>query len=182
MSEFTLGPRHYEAFGLIIAGSARVETVVKVALAAMMHSHSHYVHVLTAPYTSTDLYNVAKSLTKMHFGENDKFGAQAIELIGRYKSFSQLRNFIAHCSWVDGSRDDSIRPVYMKIREGRADGRGFSDDERDYTLNELRESALALFKLNDDFVAFIRASGLAANMDENTAETSKQIDSSDGKN
>lgn len=182
MDKYTLESSHFEAFGRIISGSALVEMGIKVTLSTIMHSHSHYVHVLTAPYTANDLYNVAKSVAKMHFPEGNENRDKLIELIGRYKGYSKLRNFIAHSFWTKGTRPDSIRPVYMHIREGRADGRGFSAEEPDYTITELREAANGLLYLYGDFKAFLRSSGLAANMEENIPDTNADTASSEGMN
>jgi len=182
MAEYTLESPHFEAFGRIISGSALVETGIKVTLSAIMHSHSHYVHVLTAPYTANDLYNVAKSLAKVHFSEDENNRDLLIELIGKYKSYTRLRNFIAHSFWVKGTRLGSIRPAYMSVREGRAEGRGFSDEERDYTILELQDAANGLLALYEEFKGFLKSSGLALSMEENIADDNAATEPSEGTN
>ncbi|TIX43027.1 MAG: hypothetical protein E5W81_06185 [Mesorhizobium sp.] len=180
MTIYTLDSPHFELFGRIISGSALVEMGLKITISGMLHSHQTFVHVLTAPYNSIDLYNVSKSMAKLYYQEGDKHRDELVGLIGRYKGHSRLRNHIAHAFWVPGSRDKSIRPASMSVREGHASGKGFSADEPDYTLTELEEAARDLSNLYTDLKDFLNRSGLAASIAENMADATDETEASDG--
>lgn len=66
--------------------------------------------ILTTPYQSQQLTNVVKSLAKRR--DLDYDGANALlEIIGIFKGFGKIRNYVAHSRWADGTRPGLIKPT-----------------------------------------------------------------------
>ena len=86
------------------------------------------------------------SSAKMHL--QPPYSERFVALVGEVSGFGTLRNHIAHNRWMRGTRPGSIRPTLIDIRQGRADAKGFEDEELDYTSKDFAKSANALFALN----------------------------------
>jgi len=112
---------------------------IKLCLGATYSLDVHDIFLITEPYSASNLKKVAKAVAKLYFSPEMKDDFVAI--LGRFGKFSTLRNHIAHNNWTDGSRPNSIRIVQADIRAGRLDLKGYSEDEPDYTLDELGDAA-----------------------------------------
>lgn len=164
MTRATLSERHLEAFGRIITLYAFVEVGLKVTLTAMLRSD--YVHLMTAPYSSSVLQSVAVAITVMHFSDDDPDRKVLLELLDRYARHATLRNHIAHAMWTKGTRAGAVRPVYMRVQHGKAKPRGYGSHEPDYNLEELQQEAAALHAIHQELQSFLNRSGLAAVMED----------------
>jgi hypothetical protein len=151
----TIEQRHVEIFGRITYLYALSETGIKFIISALIEIDRVDFLVLSAPYSSRDTINVAKSITKLKYEKSEPNRDRLITLIGRYKSHSKIRNYIAHCFWTKGSKPDSIRPVYMSIGKGRAEPKGYSDGEKDWTFTELESTVVDLENLHRDIKLFM---------------------------
>ncbi len=156
---------HLRRFGYIIHTYACAESGIRIILARYLEMEIESFLVLSEPYSTSNLINVAKSVNKakpLPDGANDRFA----ELVGRLKSFGKLRNFIAHSRWTSGSALGSIKPLRVDIRSGRAKFEGTSPGEKEWTLNDLGHIANNLGTLNNDIVQFIKDLGPDPHMDE----------------
>lgn len=183
MAKYTVDQDHLELFGRITVFYAYNELGFKMIVAWLAGVEQERFWVMASPYNANDLYNVSKSIVKLVLpDEKNSDRVRLINLIGEWKRHSTVRNHIAHAIWTTGTREDSIRPVYMNIREGRADGRGYGPEEKDYTLDELIDHATALEKNYRSIQSFIVEKGFAPDMAENTPDANASSDSSDGRN
>ncbi len=173
-----LSPKHFEAFGRIIYACSEMERAIKLCLGAAYSLHVHDIFLITEPYSSANLKNVAKAVAKLYF--SSKMKDDFVEILGKFGKFSTLRNHIAHNHWTQGSRPDSIRIVQADIRAGRLDLKGYNEDERDYTLDELGNAANDLFELHIELIAFMKNYGLSAAIEEKMLEESLDKASSPG--
>lgn len=138
---------HLLGFGGIIHYYASAEAGIKIGLATVLGVELIDVMILCEPYSSLDLRNVAKSISKAHepiTPEVERF----LQLIGDFGAFGPMRNLIAHSRWKAGQREGSIKPTRLDIRDGKARAYGMLEDERDWTAPELFEEADKLVDLN----------------------------------
>ncbi|MEZ5880787.1 MAG: hypothetical protein R3D35_09015 [Nitratireductor sp.] len=159
MPEAVLSDEHYILFGRIAYGYAAAETGFKLLLAAMTKTDIGLMMVLSEPYTAKQLRDVVQSIAHASTfdGKNEK--DQLIGLLGEHKRLTPIRTAVAHFRWTNGTRENSIRPVSLDIRSGKAIPRGYEDSERDYTVDDLVTLANDMFKLNNDLRNFIRKNG-----------------------
>jgi hypothetical protein len=161
-----LGDAHYLVFGRIVQQFARFERLVEIVINAALGGR---MFGLTALTISGLAYNAKcealESLLRLvTFADN-----QNSEILGHITSFnaySPLRNFIAHRSWIPGTREGSIKPLSVSARGGKAKVVGVHDEERDYTLDELFEIAGDLARIHDAFQAFLLRVGAIPDMAE----------------
>lgn len=173
-----LSPKHFEAFGRIIYACSEMDRAIKLCLGATYSLRVHDIFLITEPYSASNLKKVAKSAAKLYFSNEMKNDFVAI--LGKFGKFSTLRNHIAHNHWTEGSRPKSVRIVQADIRAGRLDLKGYSEDEPDYTLDELGDAANDLFDLHTELIAFMRDYGLSAAMAKKMREQSTDSASSLG--
>mgnify|MGYP003657661768 CR=1 FL=1 len=164
-----LNRNHFEVFGRVVHVYAVVETAVQIALSGILRLPLHQTMILSAPYSSLQLKNVAKSSAKECL--TPEHSQTFCNLVGQWSAHSQLRNSIAHNRWTRGSRENSIRPVFINVRAGKAKFGGYEDHERDWTIEEMAQSFEELAKLNERIKKFLRDSGLeqtiASMLDDN---------------
>jgi len=172
-----LTSKHFEAFGIITASYASIETGFKYAICGMLDIFPYEAMAICEPYNSLALRNVVKALAKQNLDESKS--NKLIQLVGEFGSHSKLRNYIAHNDWANGARPTSIKPVQMNIREGRLDTKGFAEDEKDYTLDELLDSAKQLVSLRDKVVRYLHDSGMADAIEQKMDEHNFPKDASD---
>jgi hypothetical protein len=66
-----------------------------------------------------------------------------------------LRNAIAHQEWKEGARGGTVRPFGLSIRGGTVSVKGMSENEQEYTEDELIAIANELALNYDKFLAFL---------------------------
>lgn len=159
-----LSDKHFEAFGRIVSAYASCETGIKLALAGVLNALPHEIMILTEPCSSQALRNVAKSIAKLRLPASQQ--GNFVQLIGDFAGHGSLRNQIAHNRWTRGTRPNSIRPVQMDIRSGKAKPKGYDPEESDYTLLEIGKRADELFSLNSRIVEFMNIAGLTKNIED----------------
>ena len=147
------------AFGKITYLYASIEWGIRCMLAGIVETPLVEALILSEPYSASSLKNVAKSAAKLSrlSDDNQKF---FIQLAGDWGAFANLRNAIAHRRWEGGERPDSIRPVGVDIRSGKAKMIGDVED-RDWLEIELLNEAQKLHDLNERAILFFHKSGLA---------------------
>lgn len=180
MSEAQLTDSHYILFGRIMYGYASAESRFKILLSAMLDMDIGTFLIVSEPYNSSQLKNVLKSITKLSEFESDDEFDKIIALVGRFQTFSKMRNKIAHSRWVDGDRPNSIKPISMNIREGKAVPSGYVAGEKDYTIEDLWAITKELFDLSNDANTFIKDYGYSAIIERKISDKSKRIDGNDG--
>lgn len=170
---------HLIEFGEIIYLYATAESGIKIALSDILRMDLGELLILTEPYSSQNLRNVAKSIIKQRTPEGplrDRF----VGIIGRFGTFGRIRNHIAHSRWTAGKRTNSIRPFGIDIRSGSAKFLGIDPDEEDFTPDDLLRVAGDLLRLNQDIVQFLDDIGATARMEQKAVTIRAEIDARDG--
>lgn len=157
-----LSDEHYRVFGGIIVGFAKAEIGIKMTLAGLLKIDLLDALAITAPYGSVSLRNVAKSIAKLKWEDRPELLAEFLHLVGKIKGRATMRNDIAHNLWRVGRRPSSIAPMYVSVREDRADLIGLGEEHRDYLLDEFSDAAVELNDMNMLLSAFWEKAGLAA--------------------
>lgn len=106
-----LTSNHILAFGGITYNYARIEGILEIIISDMLNIDVGTTVIITEPYSSLDLRNVIKSLNRVCVLPN-KLNEELAQIVGDLQSFSGLRNNIAHSTWTDGDRPDSIKPSH----------------------------------------------------------------------
>lgn len=155
---------HMAAFGRVIHHFAFVETGIKIAVSGILECDLGAVLIMSEPYSSSDLKNVAKSLAKERLKpeHSEKF----CQIVGDWSKFAPLRNVIAHSRWTDGDSPGTIKPRSVKIREGRADWIGDDPAEKSFSAPDLEGIANELHKIDRRLRAFLTSSGIDAVIEE----------------
>ena len=159
MEEHHLTPAHFHAFGYIVSTYAKVEQGFKILISEMLDIDIYIAAILCEPYTTLQLRNVMNSLNKHYTLPND-CNKRLCDLIGEFKTFSRLRNDIGHSMWTDGTRDKSVKPINLDIRSGKAKVLGISDDEHDWTIEELDAEAIRLNALHNRLSSLMEDLGI----------------------
>lgn len=165
---------HFHAFGVITTAYASCETGIKLCLAGTLGLPPYNIMILTEPYSSLALRNVAKSIAKLDMPP--QFQEQFIQIVGDWGSQGKLRNYIAHNRWTRGTRPKSIRPVQMDIRSGKANFTGYEDGDPDYSLEDIQRAASTLVRIDERIRRFLKNTGLADAIERNIIEASKAND------
>jgi hypothetical protein len=154
---------HLLGFGGIIHNYAFVESGIKIATAHVAGLDLIDFLIMSEPYNSLQLKNVAKSLAKTNeplSPECEKF----IQIIGDFAPFSKIRNFIAHARWTRGERSNSVKPSGLNIRDGRAKVLGSAEGEQDWTPQDLKDIADKLLILSQRISVFLTETGAHESM------------------
>jgi hypothetical protein len=77
-----------------------------------------------------------------------------------FNSFSGLRNAIAHHVWKAGTRVGSVKPLSISSRGGTKKIRGLTENERDYTLEDLLRAGNDLRVIRESFLNFLNSKGV----------------------
>jgi hypothetical protein len=168
-----------QAFGGIIHHYAAAEFGIKLILSGMLEIEVTELLILTEPYSSLDLRNVAKSIAKSRFVQTPEI-LRFLQLVGDLGTFGALRNNIAHSRWTSGDRRGSIKPHKLDIRSGSVKFVGAEEDERDWTTKELEAEADRAFEMNRRITQFIRQTGIAPHILPKQVFSSEEIDASEG--
>jgi hypothetical protein len=137
MKQPILTDTHFELFGRITYHYADLETGLKFLCAVLLKVDVGAFMVVSEPYTSVNLRNVVTSLSNAADFEYPDEREKIIRFAGDLKGASKFRNYIAHCQWTRGSRPDSIKPMHINIRSGRAKTFGHDENEPDYTVHDI---------------------------------------------
>lgn len=153
-----LSTQHYTAFGQITHFYASIEFGIKAALTAILEVPFIEGMIVTNPYSSSQLKDVAKSLTKESLLSADQKEC-FVQIIGDWSAFGKLRNQIAHNRWQKGERENTVRAVGLDIRAGKAKWI-VTEDSPEWTVAELFEEAGKLAAINERLQRFHDEVGL----------------------
>jgi hypothetical protein len=127
---------HLLGFGAIIHEYARFERLIEIVVSVLMNSEVGPVGIVMSGLGyrgKIDVLNSFLLLTSLPANHKTVFA----DVLKRLDAHNALRNLIAHYDWVPGERPESIRPLSITARGGKAKVRGVEDGEPDYTASEL---------------------------------------------
>lgn len=160
---------HYLQFGRIVHHYATVETGIKITLCGLLQIDLGDMLILSEPYSSATLRNVAKAMSEEKLTE--EWRDQLNRIIDDFAKFGPIRNLIAHSRWTTGERLGSIKPRRVDIRSGKAKWLGDAEVERSWTALDLAGVATELHALNERLKGFQEDSGLKAIIQQNLLGT-----------
>lgn len=134
---FLLSDDHFNLFGRITYLYADLEVGLKFLCSAMLRIDSGIFMMLSEPYNTRDTRNIVTSIANAATFENEEEKALIVQFAGDLKGASKLRNYIAHCKWTKGNRENSIRPFILDIRSGKIVTKGINPEDEDFTLDDL---------------------------------------------
>jgi hypothetical protein len=73
----------------------------------------------------------------VRIGDDVKHNTAMKNIIADFDKYSSIRNAIAHNTWVNGRRKNSVKPLNISIRGGKAKIKGVRTNEKEYTIKEL---------------------------------------------
>jgi hypothetical protein len=167
--KYVLDDEHFRAFGGIINIFARHEHLMVGVMAKLLGASIFYVSMITSelPYRGkrdTLLAMIkARGLSKTQIEKISGF-------LGQLHKYNKLRNAIAHSSWKEGSRPESVKPFGMSVRSGDTTVVGMDDEEPDYTAEELINIANELITLRDRFHRYLMSEKLLPDALEETID------------
>ena len=150
-----LSQEHYEAIGRVAVQWARVELSTITALEALLQ---------------TDKANAI--VTFWHMGYNDRrdrlvslvdltepdagVAREFSTLITRLDTAYQIRNTMAHSTWVQGDTPGTITPLVIRAKGGPVKIGGHNLKEEQYTAKRIKGEAEKIQRLLEDFREFFR--------------------------
>ena len=128
--------RHLIGFGAITHQYARFERLIEAVVSRVLDKNLGVIGLLMSGLGYRAKVDVLESLLKIFIPPQNVKEPLEKCLVG-FEANTGLRNSIAHHEWVPGARPDSIRPLSISARSGKARVRGLEDDELDYTPEEM---------------------------------------------
>jgi len=166
-----LTERHFTLFGTIVHWMARHEVLIERIAAHVIGSQSSDVMLLTRDLTQGEKRLALLSLLRHRTVPYDQ-----VDAISGYlqipETFRALAGDILHSTWVAGRSSSSIQPDWIlrpkptvKPVHSGADGRAEDfledyDDQVEYSLDQLAETAKTLRENYQLFFAYCRSVGL----------------------
>jgi hypothetical protein len=116
-----------ERFGVIVQWFARHETLIQLTISGVSGADFVNVVALTLGLGYSGKRDALLSLLRLS-PPSESHVERIRWFAGELHKHSQLRNSIAHHTWLEGARPDSIKPIYlMRGRQGTVVG--ILDDE-----------------------------------------------------
>ncbi len=159
--EYVVTRKHHEAFGMIVQAFARHEQLMTMTAAWLLDAQLWPIAVVMAGLGYAGKRDAIVSIIK-HVEPADERTDAISGFLNKLDKFSKLRNNIAHSTWTEGKRPDSIKPMTVIVRHGSGRFIGANQNEPDYTVKELFEAANQLNILYNSFAQFVQQSGIGA--------------------
>jgi hypothetical protein len=170
-------PEHYTIFGTIIQGFAEIEHMLQIGAAYLSKAKFGAVVLMMVGLGYAQKRDAFLAL--LRYAELPDDQTQQLRcILGEIHKHSAVRNWISHSIWVEGVRPGSFKPMQMKIRSGEQQALGVDEDERDFTLDDLRKIATDLITRKNELIGFFVAVGylregdIAVNMRHSNSDTS----------
>jgi hypothetical protein len=158
-------------FGAIISAFARFERLIEVVAAHAMGTDIGAATIALSGLGYGPKCEAAIALIGVYPPHQDPTLAEEIKaLISKFNERSPLRNHIAHRIWKHGNRPNTIKPFGLSVR-GKLKGYGMSDDDIDYSVDELIDIADELVDQYDNARAFLDSKGIIPIIARNTDAT-----------
>jgi hypothetical protein len=165
---------HLTAFGAIIHQFARFERLVEIIINAALGGRTFGLTALALSGLSySGKCDALLSLMKiMSFsdGSTDRSG-EITTIVKEFNSYNYLRNSIAHHTWIEGTRPNSVKPMSISARWGDAKVRGLAEDDQDFELNDIVNVANKLISIHERLRELLRNTRSIPTIEENIEET-----------
>ena len=161
---YPITPEYAVQFGFIISLFAKIELNMQTAAAGILE-----IDLGTAIILMGDINYNQKRQTLRHL--NTTIGIKGYKsnelasLLDDLHKQSKLRNRVAHATWTEGHRPNSIKPMQLILRREEPKPLGYDHNEPDFTVEDLANEVKKLAEIDHRFVTFLNTSGLAARVE-----------------
>jgi hypothetical protein len=148
---------HYAAFGRIINTIADIDGMLDTIIVAMVQGGLQVLPLLTMLNSKSKIdYIVA-------IGDESNMSPNSIDelkkLMCRVRKAHGLRNRIAHCTWMQGTKPGTIKPLEMRARSALK-MLGIEHNEKQWTAGALNAEADRFRELGHELADFMKRTGL----------------------
>jgi hypothetical protein len=169
---------HRLAFGSIIESFARFERLVELVISNALGTDIGMATIAISGLGFSAKCDTAIALITVKCTGNDSKNAEEItRFIREFNEFIGLRNHIAHRVWKPGRKPNTIKPLGLIVR-GKLKGYGLSNNDIEYTVKDLIDTANNLIKIYDDFKDFLVSCNITPVIAEKTEDTSAGLNKS----
>ena len=166
----TITRDHFIPFGCIVHVFAKIEFLLQAATGALVGTDLSSALFMTGDLGFRAKRDCLLSITKL---KRPDIVSELEEILKRVQTANKLRNSVAHSIWKPGRRPNSIKPIGIVTRGGQARFVGVSDNEKDWTLEELWNNAHEIELLHAELDNFVERVGLAAIIRRMTEDTNE---------
>jgi hypothetical protein len=150
---------HYAAFGRIVNTIANIDGLLDGVITAMVQAKQKEIVL--------PLLTMLSSKSKIDYivaiGKESTMSPAAIKelekLMDRVRRARGLRNDIAHCTWMPGTKPGTIKPLAMSARTVLK-MLGVKHNENQWTANALNAEANRYRELGHELADFMKRTGL----------------------
>jgi hypothetical protein len=157
---------HFRAFGAIIHTFARCEALMVGATSTLIGADLVFFSMVSAELPYRGKRDILLALINERRIPPDQI-EKVTGYLGELHKWNKLRNAIAHSTWTPGERPDSIKPLSLSVRGGKATYTGIDPEEdREYTKRELINIGNQLIDLHRRFFTYLQSIDLLPTKDE----------------
>ena len=161
--------KHALYFGQIISAFARIENHMTIVAAGILNTDLGTAYILLGEMTYRQKRQTIKHLNST-IGVNGIVNQEINDALDRAHKHSKLRNLIAHYVWTNGRKPNAIKPLFLKLRGETLKALGMEDNEKNYSLDDLREAAKETHEAMYDLYQALEDGGLIERIEENMSE------------
>jgi hypothetical protein len=148
---------HYAAFGRIVNTIADIDGVLDSIIVAFVQGRHEVLPLLTMLNSKSKIdYIVAMA-------KESNMSSAVIEelekLMDRVRKARGLRDQIAHCTWTEGTKPGTIKPLEMRARTVLK-MLGIKHNEKQWTAGELNAEAKRYRELGHELADLMKRAGL----------------------
>jgi hypothetical protein len=166
----TVTEEHAIWFGIIVHLFAKCESNMRVAIAGILNIDMGSALIMTGELQYRQLRQTLMHLNNTR-GVNGYIVDGVNDALDGIHSYSKLRNWIAHSTWVEGSRPKSIKPLRLITRSDFPKTLGVHHNENTYTPKELEEAAIGLESASIKLTDAMEAAGIFDTIEDSIAKT-----------
>jgi len=148
---------HYAAFGMIINTIADIDGLLDKIIIAMVKGQPTILPLLTL-LSSKEKIDYIVAIAKI--STMSPIAINGLEkLMDRVRKAHSLRNQIAHCTWIQGTKSGTIKPLMMSARTVLK-MLGIEHNEKQWTAAELHAEVKRFQEVGKDLALFMKRYGL----------------------
>jgi hypothetical protein len=151
--------QHLRIFGAIIQYFARLELLMTSIVAQLLQISMTDSMIMMAGVGYAAKRAALLSILENHDVPLDR-KTKIIKFLDEFHKHNNLRNNIAHNSWLEGRRPNSIKPGLVIVRGGKGRFIGVEDNEPDMTFEDFSVAMCELGNLYNAFLDYLEPIGL----------------------
>jgi hypothetical protein len=149
---------HYAALGRIVNTIADIDGTLDAVIVTMVQGKLEVLPLLTMLNSKSKIdYIIA--MGKEGANMSPQMISELEKLMKRVRKAHGLRNQIAHCTWMQGTKPGTIKPLVMSARTVLK-MLGIEHNEKQWTADALDEEAKRFRQLGHELVDFMKRANL----------------------